>query len=220
MVFRIFCSLCATVLLTTIVSAQQLTANVAPSPFITGRKAVFTWKGLNWSIPKDLLIFFPASLTREGEIAIDAGYILGDGRFVPFHQPRDLALEVHIRTIDDENPKVGYDTSRRIGNRFYTDAALSSLKVKGMIYLGTSVNIHYFRILGEDAYVECNADASDPRNPATLSNDLRIKTFYCGTEFSLPSGIYAWMRSPYIRLDDVAAVFLATRGEILSYMGK
>jgi hypothetical protein len=215
---QLLLSLCASLVCTASALGYQSVGTELPAVSVANGNVLFAWQGVNWAIPQELLLYFPVSITKTGELLVDAGYTLTDRRFASTHQSHDLELSIRIRPDDSEDPKRGFSTMQRTGAHFIRDPALQSLKLQGMKYLGSQSNLHFFQLVDQGAYVECNLNVAEAKYSPKFGTNVGDKMFYCNTALALPSGLFAWIRSPNIRLNDIATVFRAAHKEILSYM--
>jgi hypothetical protein len=190
------------------------------SPAITTINCIasFKWRGVQWDIPKELLPYFPISLTKQNEIDINAGYLQFNQHLVPFYQAHDTALEIRVVSDDSEDPKNGFMSMQRTGPSLARNPILTSAKLDGITYLGSRSVIHFFQLTDQSAYVDCNLNVTELRVSGGLTPNVTEKMFYCTTSFALPHGLFVWVRSPNIRLNDISTVFSATHRIILSYM--
>jgi hypothetical protein len=215
---RLIVCLCVSLIFAAAAFAQQPNdADMPAATFVDG-KAIFTWQGVHWVIPQELLIFFPVSILKEGGIDIDAGYTFSDGGFIAFHKPHDIAVSIQITPDGSVDRKREISTLQRTGARFVRNPILQAMALNGMTYVGSSSNLHFFRVKDEDAYVVCNLNVKDARHSPTLDADVGSKLFYCDMAFELRPGLYVWIRLPWVRLNDIAKVSGDAHSEILSFM--
>ncbi|GLQ46521.1 hypothetical protein GCM10007862_15720 [Dyella lipolytica] len=199
--------------------ALQQPSDTVPAVTVSDNAAQFRWRQLDWSIPNYFFYWFREYTTGDKEVLLHIGYQASNGTFVnASHEKYDILLNVHIRPVDNEDPRNALALIHRIGLPFDQVPEFTSAKFPGMTYLGSSSSFHYFKLANEDAYVECHLLTADRLSPPKVSHDVLSKEFVCGTAFGLPAGLYAWIDAPGVHIDDVAKAFLMVRAEVVSFI--
>jgi hypothetical protein len=163
MIRSIIIALSISVLGTLKAFAVDSTDKQSPAITTTNGIASFKWHGVQWDIPKELLLYFPISLTKQNEIDINAGYLQFNQHLVPFYQTHDTALDIRVVSDDSEDPKNGFISMQRTGPSLARNPILTSAKLDGITYLGSRSVIHFFQLTDQGAYVDCNLNVTEAR---------------------------------------------------------
>lgn len=199
--------------------AQQSSSNTNPEVRKSGNFVRFRWQQLQWNIPKEFFWGFRQYTNNDKEVLVQLGYERQNATFVNANRERyDILLHVHIRKLDNEDPKTVLSTIHRHGLAFDEVPQFKSVTFPGMTYIGSSSSFHYFKLTNEDADVQCHLLVADRLLPPKVSPDVLSKEFVCSTAISLPSGLYAWIVTDSVHLNDVAKAFIATRDKVTSFI--
>jgi hypothetical protein len=130
----------------------------------------------------------------------------------------DILLDIHIRKVDDEDPRNALASIHRANLPFSRVPVFAAAKFNGMAYLGSSTSFHYFLLNNGNAYVTCWLVKADKLMPPQVSPDVLLKKFTCETTFFLPNARFAWVRVWDIRLGEAPPAFAAAHRKILSFI--
>jgi len=172
----------------------------------------FQWGGVEWRIPKGFLVFKPP---RRDELGIEVGLVKKTNILIPADvKGYDQLWEIHVRRVNNEDPRNGIGTIWRVGLPFSRLPQLASMRLNGMFYLGSSSGFHYFVMVDRDAYVDCHPVVM----AASTSADILMEPLVCETTFHLPHGLYAWVKTYGIRLADANSEFSVIDDALRNFM--
>lgn len=210
MLRRLLITLFAIVALSSTAMAQQPSSSAA-KPF-NGPYASLQWDELTWRIPKDFLVSTPPEMD---ELKLEVDWVKKTNALIPVDVGGyDQSLEIHIRKVNDEDPRNGLATIWRVGLEFSRLPQLASVHVDGLVYLGSSSGFHYFVMVDRDAYINCRPVEMS----ATVPADILSVPLVCETTFHLSHGLYAWVRTYGIKLTDSRASFVVIDGALRGFL--
>ncbi|WP_324946428.1 hypothetical protein [Dyella sp.] len=182
----------------TIATAQQ---NASRDPrLIDEPEAVIQWGGQNWRIPPG----FSMVGHQSEQLWIQLGWIKKNNTVIPASvRGYDLLLDIKVRKENNEDPRNGLATLRRIGATITNLPQLASAHLPGLTYLGTSEGAHYFLMADRDAYMECRSMPVKALIPPYVPNEPLL----CETTFHLSNGLFAWVEIVYVKLADAKQGF-------------
>lgn len=199
--------------------AQQPSSNTNPEVSTSGNSVQFRWQRLQWNIPKYFFYGFPSYTDDDTEILLHLGYQVSSAALVNASLEKyDFLLHVHIRKLDNEDPKTALSLIHRVGLAFDEVPQFKSASFPGMTYIGSSSSFHYFKLTSEDANVQCHLLTADRLLPPKVSPDVLSKEFVCSTAIPLPSGLYAWIVANGVHLSDVAKAFVMAHRKVISFI--
>ncbi|WP_157956656.1 hypothetical protein [Dyella sp. C11] len=198
--------------------AQQPSSNTNPEVNTIGNSVQFRWQQLEWSIPREFFWGFRPYTHEDKEVLVQLGYDRASAAFVDANRKKyDILLHVHIRKLDNEDPKTALSLIHRAGLAIDEVPEFKSASFPGMTYIGSSSSFHYFKLTNEDADVQCHLLAADRLLPPKVSPDVLSKEFICSTAISLPSDLYAWIVAEGVQLNDVANAFVMAHRKVISF---
>ena len=205
------------VALSGVVYAQQ--AAIGTPIHSDGNSTELSFGGLAWRIPTLYFMGIRPHTNDSKELLIQFGWKKKNGSFISVYTPGyDVALSVHVRKVDDEDPRNGLALIRRIHLPFTKVPILASAKFNGMTYIGSTSGDHYFTLNNENVYVICSLIEAARLVHPQVDPDVLSKKFACQTMFLLPHNIYAWVTNWRVDLNDTAPAFVAAHRQIISYI--
>lgn len=198
--------------------AQQSSKTEVP-PRSEGEITAFSFAGLAWRMPSRFFHGITPFSNNSQELRIQFGWEKSTDTFAPDDvYPDDMKLSAYARTVETEDPRNALAMMRQLKRPLDTVPLFAKAKFDQMTYLGSSSIGHYFALGHEDAYVSCWLIKADDQVPPKVPPDILSRRFTCDTTFRFPNGIYVWLKSWDVDLNDVGPAFIAVHREILSFV--
>lgn len=173
-------------------------------------QTTFTWNHITWEIPSR---FYYGNQGSTSQFVLYLGW-RKDGVFLPVERSGyDVSVSVIVNNkgYRDNNVILQKLAPLKVVNR------ISSARLKGLTYLGSDANAHFFSIdTIPDAYLKCSSFGTKllapMAEPDVLYSELRCRA-------TMPIGVrtYAIIESSNATLNDIGLIYSAVYRTILSF---